>query len=226
MKAFARGLTLASAIFAGSSAMGEWYEDFEHNNPALYTNMNGQPDNLTITGGRARFSGAGGAYYARQDFMIHFDGITGQGVLGARQHWAGPFTGTAGVGFFSPSLNLGISYHANFETNARTVFEHQGWNSTQVLASGVAEPGYEENLYIHYGPFVNWYFSTGKHGFNVQWLEPEEDMFFFMYGSSLSGPGELDWAINGWVPEPSGIAALGIGAATLLLFRRRSKPAR
>src|SRR5687767_14339195 len=104
MKAFIRGLNLSAAIIATSSATagGFWEEHFDHNNPALYTNMNGQPDNLTITGGVAQFTGAGGAYYARQDLLIELEPKHHYTILQGIQVEPGPYTGTVGVGFCSP----------------------------------------------------------------------------------------------------------------------------
>ncbi|MDP9179386.1 MAG: PEP-CTERM sorting domain-containing protein [Gemmatimonadota bacterium] len=220
MKAFNRGLILTAAIITPTFAIagGSWEETFDHNNPALYTNMNGQPDNLTITGGVARFSGAGGAYYARQDLLIQLT-VEDYSVIDATAPEPEPFTGTVGVGWFSPTLNQGISVLGDFEAETRYLVRHDGWNSSVVLAFDSKFP-FGKLFLMHFGG-GNW----GTYGTGAQSIEPEEDMFFFMYGSELSGPGQLDTVFAAAAtPEPSSIAALGVGAATLLLLRRRRQP--
>lgn len=206
------GFLLAASSLLVQSQAQEWIEDFSHNNPALYTNMNGGPDNLTITEGVAHFSGAGGAFYARNELPIMI-GPNGTSFLEGYAPGFGLITGTMGVGWFSPSLNIGISAKFDSETNISSLVRHDGWLSTTELVSAVVNPNLIGGDFLRYVT-SNWVTAGGQfYGFPP----PQKDMFFFMYGSETSsGQGAIDVVSCTSVPEPSGALVLVVGLAVIL----------
>jgi hypothetical protein len=236
MKNYQRKLVIYITITAALPAFseqGNWEEDFSHNDPGLYTNMNGQPDNLSIIDGVAYFSGVGGAYYARQDLKTPLvDGeIPDSALHGYYEPGLPQGVGSVGFGWFSPSLNQGISIFCNRETGQMSTLRHDGWNSAVVLKTNNFGTFFDSAALIcfpqpfDYDAWVTETFSSKGHGgaiFNpVHSLKMQSDMFFFMYGSEgARGPGGLAHVRGEALPEPSSFVAIGAGMA-LLWWRRR-----
>lgn len=129
-------LSLATTLLISATAaiaQYGWEESFDHNNPGLYTNMNGGPDNFSIENGVAMFSGVEGTYYGRTDLLLPFDPFAYVNML--IEHWGGAI----GVGWYSPSQNAGVSGLFEMDALTITVFEHQGFGAPVKLASGPYE---------------------------------------------------------------------------------------
>jgi hypothetical protein len=195
-------------------AQGDWEEYFDHNNPALYTNLNGGPDNLTIEDGVASFSGVEGTYYGRTDLLLPvlqpgwpLQGLFMKFLLG----------GPVGVGWYSPSQNAGVSAVFEMDTLTVSLFEHQGWGAPTLLASGPLGQIERYDFLFYWDEVIGGQpYVSG----NTTVLHTE-DMHFFMYGwASAAGPGRLDQVIAAAAPEPSTFVVLG-GLALLAFARRR-----
>lgn len=220
------GLTLLAIVAASTPAAAgdpwwwsQWFEDFDHNNPALYTNLNGQPDNLTIVGGIAYFGGVGGAYYGRPDLLIQRrPGVGGEQFAALESYTENP-AGTIGIGWFSPSLNQGISVRVDADQNAAWLLRHDGWNSSTVLNSRTSIPTTLESIGLYWRGGLLWESIAGP----TNMVAESDDMFFFMYGNAgPSGSGNSDrvWAYN--VPEPLSVIPFCVGA-TMLFVRRKKR---
>jgi hypothetical protein len=201
------------SAFSGANAQ-TWWEGFEHNNAALYTNLNGGPDNLTIENDIARFSGQGmGAIYGRSDLSVGVE--WNEPIL--RAYSPIIWLGYQGVGWYSPSQDVGVSILVTPD-NVQAVVHANNLSTHTVQAVAPLDYLYQPDIFTLARWGGEWQFHHGANSptpFNGP--PPSQDMHFIMYGYE---DGSLWHAFN-TLPEPGTFVVMGGGVALVALRRRR-----
>lgn len=210
-----RVLILVASVIPGiACAQGYWAEHFDHNNPGLYTNLNGGPPNLSIQGGVAEFDGSLGTYYGRPDLTP--DTLI---AVGMTARLTPSPNGVIGVGWHHPTFGI-ISAAYDHDTSLVMLVQHDAFGFN-ILASASTSGIVVQRMGLYPGWQV---WADGPGGFAQASAQSTVTLdwssHFMMYGAEgPGGPGQIDWVVAGSLPEPGTWAALIVGLG-LLAFRR------
>jgi hypothetical protein len=207
--------TLLVAVTYGQTS---WNEQFSHNNPGLYTNLNGGTNNLTIENGIAQFTGQRGAYFGRTDLTP--DSLI---AVGMTAYLTNSPSGLVGIGWHHPSAGT-ISAAYDQDAGVFMIVEHTGFgfNVLDSVSTGM-EP--IDMIYL----FPGWVAEARVRGTSTHFtigastsVVLDWNSHFMMYGGGgASGPGKIDWVFASTLPEPGTYLGLGLGLFIVGLRKRR-----
>jgi len=226
-------LLLLATIAAASFAQAAIIEDFEHNNPALYTSLNGS-DSYVING-TAAFSGSFGGATDSFDFFARSDVATSAGfVYSAKVRATGPIgdpqnISSAGRIYMGIGASATGMWSAVFAPNSGEIMiqDNNGFGFNEFQHTAVA--GMASNtwytlslLWAGNGDMqVSLYDSTGTSLMAQSGVEATGFTTSGWLGSRSFGGNHLDDIDASAVPEPATLVAIGAGLALFAVRRRK-----